>query len=1360
MANDITVTKNTTSGNEKWDVTYIVDASGTKTKTLNTAGTLLDRNIKVSVTTPTAIFAISGATVYCSGAGWVPAGSASNGIGTVSAGAITNNTTLPSGSTSSGSLNYQKYIKIGAGYYPSDLYYYNGVGAISGSIGGSASAGSATAVLTNTNSINTIADISGKTAGTDYWTIKATATTSAGSYTPKYTVTTAGYLGSTVTGTAQTVSVTADSTGTSIYIPKATYSTSAGVTTITTAGYLPANTKVTNITTQTPTTSYANSGLSTYFSAGSSSDYNVSITPRYSNSAGYVAAHTNTNNGGIGYWKIKTTSITQGTSTIASGATSATRGTATWETGWITAGSIDAATFANTATSGVTYLDISNTTDSPMLISGDYLYINKGYTDNLKISLAKLVPDWASGTNVAGASQMLSGYKAYDKDGNVLTGEIPSKAATTYNTSTSNQTIEAGQYLSGAQTIRAVTTSNISAANIKHGVNVKVGDSASAGRIKNVTGTFTSASTVSSGQTAAAAGQILSGYSAWVDGVEVKGSVATGTGITFNGKTATAAAGYYATAATADMTEAAVTVTASKTATAPTIAKTATTASGATNVANGNATTTAPTSGYFVSAQATAPITTLDITKTVNTAGYIGSNTQITASASTTAKTGSVYYIPIASGSCTVAGGVLSTSGFSKADLALTLSGDTANTTMTENMTVGAQDTTNYPYYIKISGSTPAVNGTTSASVTAITDAHTAGYIPAKTATNFRNAQSASPSVSVNATSNNTYVNIKAATGTTTISGTTTKQPSITRSAFTISGVTDAASGAAITTAPTSGVYVKVSSAANTGTLTSTTATTAGYTPANNSYATKTATVGASASAATYVPITTANPAFDGGAISGSVTGITGSNVTLSDTDNGISVTGAASAGRAAVLYNGAVNGWVSKADNATALGATSSNTTLTGKTRYITEIIVPNTTSFTLTTATGTSSTGENNYITTVTNNGYRTMNLINKGWLNIDHTMTSGKDTIDAYLADGTTKSGAQIVVSGSGKWKINTVTPNVSGDNMGPYYGATYVKPMSEGTAAAATVTGSGTATSPTIAKSGTAISGATTSGNIGSGTITTAAPSSGFYVATVATAPATTLTMTKTVNTAGYLGTNTQITASAATTAKTGSVYYVPVTSGVYSAAAANTTAGTITPSVGLDAAATSTYGFTTTKPSGTTGTNFITLDPGGTVTTKWKSTATASVTTAGYIPTGSTTATVEGSPTIAAGTNYYVPIRTISFSGGDLSTTFVDSDNKVITTATTDSYNNGLSITTSRAAVTYTNSAGVIAAHSNTTASSAPTNQVNYLKGVKIAAPSSGTAKFDITVPNGSTTDFITFQFQVDASGNVFVMGPD
>ena len=150
----------------------------------------------------------------------------------------------------------------------------------------------------------------------------------------------------------------------------------------------------------------------------------------------------------------------------------------------------------------------------------------------------------SSGQAKAAAGQILSGYSGY-VDGAEVKGSISSKAAATYNTSTSDQTISSGQYLSGAQTIKAVTTSNIDAGNIKYNVNVKVGDANSSGRIKNVTGTFTS--TVSSGQTKAAAGQIVSGYSGYVNGAEVKGSIATKTSsnLTVSGATISAPAGVY-----------------------------------------------------------------------------------------------------------------------------------------------------------------------------------------------------------------------------------------------------------------------------------------------------------------------------------------------------------------------------------------------------------------------------------------------------------------------------------------------------------------------------------------------------------------------------------------------------------------------------------------------------------------------------------------------------------------------------------------------------------------------------------------------------------------------------------------------
>lgn len=70
------------------------------------------------------------------------------------------------------------------------------------------------------------------------------------------------------------------------------------------------------------------------------------------------------------------------------------------------------------------------------------------------------------------------------------TFQLTSKAATTYNTSTADQTVPSYRWLTGTQTIKSVTTSNLTAANIASGVVVKVGDANNASRITQVTGTY------------------------------------------------------------------------------------------------------------------------------------------------------------------------------------------------------------------------------------------------------------------------------------------------------------------------------------------------------------------------------------------------------------------------------------------------------------------------------------------------------------------------------------------------------------------------------------------------------------------------------------------------------------------------------------------------------------------------------------------------------------------------------------------------------------------------------------------------------------------------------------------------------
>lgn len=108
--------------------------------------------------------------------------------------------------------------------------------------------------------------------------------------------------------------------------------------------------------------------------------------------------------------------------------------------------------------------------------------------------------------------------------------------------------------------------------------------------------------------------------------------------------------------------------------------------------------------------------------------------------------------------------------------------------------------------------------------------------------------------------------------------------------------------------------------------------------------------------AITMVP-QAATPKFDGGALSGSASG-TYTNATTSATDtSGVKVVANAKASRTAVLYNGAVNGWVNKADNAATEVTAITNQALTSETKYITGVDIKSSKNFNITVPNGTGS-------------------------------------------------------------------------------------------------------------------------------------------------------------------------------------------------------------------------------------------------------------------------------------------------------------------------------------------------------------------------------------------------------------------
>lgn len=104
--------------------------------------------------------------------------------------------------------------------------------------------------------------------------------------------------------------------------------------------------------------------------------------------------------------------------------------------------------------------------------------------------------------------------------------------------------------------------------------------------------------------------------------------------------------------------------------------------------------------------------------------------------------------------------------------------------------------------------------------------------------------------------------------------------------------------------------------------------------------------------------VKTASPAFDGGALNNKGASATFTNMTTSSTDtSGIAILAKGTAGRDAVLYNGAVSGWVTQSDNASASAAVASST-WNGTTYYATGVTLSNGKSFSITVPNGSSGT------------------------------------------------------------------------------------------------------------------------------------------------------------------------------------------------------------------------------------------------------------------------------------------------------------------------------------------------------------------------------------------------------------------
>ena len=124
----------------------------------------------------------------------------------------------------------------------------------------------------------------------------------------------------------------------------------------------------------------------------------------------------------------------------------------------------------------------SGSVTAPSTITGTSATVSTG-TNTL--TLSKTVSVTPSVTTAGYVSSGTAGNSSVS-----LTASVTTQAAQTLYPSTSDQTIASGRYLTGTQTVKAVTTTNLTADNIKSGVTVQVGDSSDSDRVASVTGTY------------------------------------------------------------------------------------------------------------------------------------------------------------------------------------------------------------------------------------------------------------------------------------------------------------------------------------------------------------------------------------------------------------------------------------------------------------------------------------------------------------------------------------------------------------------------------------------------------------------------------------------------------------------------------------------------------------------------------------------------------------------------------------------------------------------------------------------------------------------------------------------------------
>ena len=161
------------------------------------------------------------------------------------------------------------------------------------------------------------------------------------------------------------------------------------------------------------------------------------------------------------------------------------------------------------------------------------------YSEGTKtLTFEGLIPDFEAGEALS--EQILTGYQAYDEKGQIITGAMPAVGGNTdigteselyvVHPSITDQTLDGKTYYKVPIKIEKTTLSaNLTAANVKYNQTVEIGCADDPDHIASITGTFTSADTITGGASAVSAdgSSMLVGTAAFLNGVQVTGTIET-----------------------------------------------------------------------------------------------------------------------------------------------------------------------------------------------------------------------------------------------------------------------------------------------------------------------------------------------------------------------------------------------------------------------------------------------------------------------------------------------------------------------------------------------------------------------------------------------------------------------------------------------------------------------------------------------------------------------------------------------------------------------------------------------------------------------------------------------------------------